>query len=788
MSRSCPLKSHPDKPLCEHLKAVADSSQKLFDSSAELCSFGGEIPTHVLSKVSYIIGASHDVGKATKYFQNYLSGDRSFPVALRYHSMLSSLYGYFASTRLVSDTDLQQLLALYTLMAIQSHHGVLEKPTSSVVKIHKWKKETFEAQILGVERISELDLILSDLGLPKFSEFARQTNELIRNAISAGANFGRSKKLGNPLAHYFILNILFSNLIDADRMDAAGLSFRDRRPLNGSAVSDYVKKLHKQKMTSNEAETGVLEVRKKLFEATSEKALNVPLDRHIFSLTAPTGFGKTLTGFNFALKLRERLAKSGQIPRIIYVAPFLSILDQNFKVLLEALGIDGKDSELLLLHHHLVEMKYTSSENVTESFSSLESEMLIEGWNSEVIVTTFIQFFYALMGSTPSQLRRLHNIENSIIILDEVQCIPHDYWPLVRQVINYLVEKLGVYIILMTATQPLIFNKSEVMELITYQKEELWKPRVKFQFNTSNSVSLKEFIDKARDLVNTSRNKSILVLMNTITSSVEVFNNLENGREKYYLSANVLPVEREKRIEKISEGLQKNRPLVLVSTQVVEAGVDLDFDMVIRDMGPIDSIIQTAGRCNRNGKKDPNQSLVHIYLIKTNTGREFGRMIYRNYLIEKSLKTIEESDQTVYDLAQRYYGKVKESASERESDKLLQAMSSLDYEEIRNRFKLIDERPKYSVFVELDENASEVWERYCEIYRSKKTGLERKKVFLSIRPNFYRYVVNVALPTQVILPQQYGFYYVPNSQKERVYDECTGFITTWNKQDDISII
>jgi len=698
------------------------------------------------------------------------------PLKLRAHSFLSSLYGYYA-IETVHDPNLQQLWRLFTLMIVQSHHGALAKPAAIARKFaDPDAQRVLSTQIKEIDMINELDTDLINLQMPKFSDFADQINDTIKSVLRCGGSFSNIKtKFKDPFAPYFILNTLYSSLIDADRMDAAGLSFLQRPSLDSSGVYEYVTKLQEEKTKSNDAETEVLATRRKLFNQISEMANCVPFDEHIFSLTAPTGLGKTLTGFYFAMKLKERLSRTVENPRIIYVAPFLSILDQNFEVLREALGLKCPQSDMLLLHHHLAEMQYHSNQETNDTYDSLKSELLIEGWNSEVIVSTFIQFFYAIMGSTPNQLRRFHNIANSIVILDEVQSIPHEYWPLVRDMIRRLTEKLGVYVILMTATQPLIFDTHEIKELVAIPKEQLWKPRVTFRFNTDQSMRMKDFQCKVGQLTDSCQDKSILILMNTISSAAKVFQHLKRNREKYYLSANVLPIERKQRIEEISYRLKQGYPIILVSTQVIEAGVDLDFNMVIRDMGPIDSIIQTAGRCNRNGKRNPEQSEVFVYTVKNENDREFGRIVYGNFLIEKSLNAIRESDKTIYDLTHRYYSEVRKASSELKSNKLIDAVTNLDYEMIRDEFKLIDEKSSHSLFVELDGNASKVWKQYLGIIKSESSGLEKKKAFLKLRCDLYKYVINVNLPQEMNLSQENGFYFLPNSLKTLYYDSQTGF-------------
>ena len=168
-----------------------------------------------------------------------------------------------------------------------------------------------------------------------------------------------------------------------------------------------------------------------LFNSVDYTSKTHDLDQRIFTLTAPTGLGKTLASMNFALNMRRRIEhEKGFTPRIIYVAPFISILNQNMKVLQDIFQ-SQQQTNLLLMHHHLAPIHYSKNiidEQKNENYSTSQSELLIQGWNSEIIVTTFIQFFNIVFGRYTSQLRRLNNLLGSIIILDEVQSIPFEYW------------------------------------------------------------------------------------------------------------------------------------------------------------------------------------------------------------------------------------------------------------------------------------------------------------------------------------------------------------------------
>jgi len=692
-------------------------------------------------------------------------------IRLKTHGLISALYGFYATRKLFSNSQYSPLIPVYISLAIQGHHGFLRTPTRAAARIFEWHS-TIVDQTSAIVRKQELDNILQEAGLPTFSSFNPQSE-----MPTYLKRYGQVRnELPKDQTALFLLDLLYSVLIDADRMDAANISFPKRGKVESTKVEEYCSQLSINSRHSKSANDNVIDGRDDLFKTLSDKAEQVPLSQHVYSLTAPTGYGKTLSAFHFALKLRERLVKQDHCPRIIYVAPYLSILDQNYQEIAKALKVNSIQSGLLLLHHHLAEMQYSNSDLSEETFSGLDSELLIEGWNSEVIVTSFMQFFYGLMGSRASQLRRLHNMVGSIIILDEIQAIPHEYWSLVRSTLDFVANKLGMYIILTTATQPLIFSRDEIVELAEDLSKKLWSPRVTIKNKTTNNISLDAFIEEVNQLIESSGEKSTLVVMNTISTATKVFDTLKTDIKKYYLSANVVPAERTRRITEISEALRRRIPLVLVSTQVVEAGVNLDFNTVVRDIGPIDSIVQVAGRCNRNGLRRSEDSEVHVYsVIDAQRGTRYGNRIYGNYLIEKSLDVLRRAcELSPFDLANEYYNALQGGSSDIESKELIQAMCELDYEKL-TEFKLIDEQPSCSVFVEIDKKASEIWRRYTALLESEKDGLERKEEFLKMKHDFYNYVINVSSRETSTLEPRKGFYIIRPSEIGTLYDLDTGF-------------
>lgn len=765
-----------------HLQRVANRSNNfikdLFKHSIDFHELGFEEDD--LLKLITIIGATHDVGKATTYFQEYLR-DRHKKInpELKAHSPLSSLYCYYS---VIECTDIQHadrpMLGYFGSLPVLGHHTRLLSLLDAANKLRCWKGKLKE-QILDIRNShnEEIEKILNKLGLPAFENFDLEgTFKKFKN------NNDIIKRIkGKGLASYYLVNLLFSALLDADRLDAAGLTTPSLTNVaNVEIIQQYINTIKNKEGVSPH----ILSMREKLFKQISEKVNSIDLNKRIYSLTAPTGSGKTISSIYFALTLRDRLIREGkQQPRIIYVAPFLSILDQNFKVLQDALKCEGQ-SNVLLEHHHLSELSFKVENDFDEQYSTLGSELMIEGWNAELIVTTFVQFLHTILGSRPSQLRKLHNLVGSIVILDEVQTIPYKWWGLIRKVLTYLSEKLQMFFILMTATQPLIFNEEEIVEIVDNNEEYFKIRNYQFEIDYNKSVELDEFINIIATFINQHTNESIMIVMNTINSATKLFDTItnenhliEDKRAFEYLSSELLPYHRTERLKSLYSRLEAKEPLILITTQVVEAGVDIDFNYVVRDIGPIDSIIQVAGRCNRNGLRYPEESVVRVLEVLDN-GRSLSKTIYGEFAIDKTKESLAcwKQEEGIKKLAQIYYRKTREGMSNNESEEMLNALYALKYNKL-DEFKVIeDDEPSIPLFIEINEEARRVWEKYENIYEDKQSEpKERREKFLKMRDHFYRYVINIPLQYAEGIPEKYGFLYIENSVVPSYYDYKTGF-------------
>lgn len=764
------LYSHPGIPLEDHLIGVAELSDLFFS----------EKPLEIrerLNSICRIIALTHDIGKATKYFQDYLYADDNEKEKLKknketWHSLFSSVCAYYLTKKL-SLAD--EIYPVFAFLAIRRHHGNLRDVRDDVLfddsdtgLLHK------QLESIADEGFSVLCRRLHSEGLPLllnkqiisqwidgFSRESKQIKKYLRS-------------INNDVSNYITLNLIYSILLDADKSEVI---VKDKTVFNRKEFNsaEWVNSYKKQTIFP---ESPINILREKAYHETLKHEID--LNKKIYSLNLPTGLGKTLTSLSFALKLKEVIkSKKSVEPRIVYALPFLSIIDQNaevFESVIKANNIEP-DTSILLKHHHLSEVFYKKDDN---EFEPDEAKILVEGWNAEIIITTFVQLFHSLISNRNKSIRKFHRLANSIIILDEVQSIPVKYWLLLKNVMTQLSEMLNTYIILVTATEPLIFGKREIRGLGDRDFYFKVLDRIAVQPLLNRDMTIDE-LAKFFDLKN---GKSYLFIFNTITAARAFYNLIKDGGiSATYLSTHITPKERLERIKEIKKGKYK----IAVSTQLVEAGVDIDFDVVVRDVAPLDSINQAAGRCNRNSKE---RGEVYIVSLKDDKGRRHSSYIYDTVLVDitrkilSSRKEIKESD--FLSLTEEYYSETEKKKSQNISRELVEAITKLRYDSEDDRtsisdFKLIDEDyPKSDVFIELDEDAKKIWQQYRDL-KAVKNLFERKNLFDSLKSDFYRHVISIPAHIENMPPLFGELGYVTQSALEDYYDKETGFKTKDNR-------
>lgn len=395
--------------------------------------------------------------------------------------------------------------------------------------------------------------------------------------------------------------MLYSCLVDADYLDTeefmSGGSVRrgeyDSLPVLLDRLEQHIAGYFPPKTELNRSRCQILQ---NCLDAGSGS-------KGIYTLTVPTGGGKTVSSLAFAL----RHAVKNNMRRIIYVIPYTSIIEQNAEVFRQILG-----DRNVVEHHSGSAFDSEEETNDTESLRCLATE----NWDAPVIVTTAVQFFESLYANRPSKCRKLHNIANSVIIFDEAQMLPTSHLKPCVGVIANLVSHFGATAVLCTATQPVLNDLIESFSPRIRVKEicsnvfELYEQFRRVTFRNAGILSNEALAEEL------SAHSQVLCIVNTRKAAQEIYQKL-TGDGNFHLSTLMCPVHRNTVLQTIRERLTEGLPCRVVSTSLIEAGVDVDFPAVYREMAGLDSVLQAAGRCNRNGKRHAEQSIVTVFTGET---------------------------------------------------------------------------------------------------------------------------------------------------------------------------
>lgn len=724
--------SHPaengksEKLLTDHLKNVAENSKKQIMSMGLNLS-PDLIDNNKLAELSYIIGLFHDFGKFTKYFQDYIYG-KIDSCSKTHHSFISALMTYLV----LEEIGFSEVLCAVAYLVVMRHHGSLKK-----IDVHDLPIKNVNAQIESIKSFSleEIKLFYQEQSPIKIKDIEKKLDELsaqikiclnedglifIRKAVK---KIKRNKN--NEL--YFISNLLFSVLIDNDKRDAARLMedsyFEGNLDEPVNDVFEYIDKLRKEDPKKFDINEPLNQARNE-FLNTIRNCEYITAGKHFYEITAPTGIGKTFGSLVFANKLKEKLPKGKG--RIIYCLPYTSIIDQNYKVFEEIIAYSKKDeynkrpTRYLLKHHYLAnkEVKNRIDDEDYNYNDYLDDRLFVESWEASMVVSTFVQFFHTIVGYKNRMLKKFHNIVGSIVILDEVQNIPERYHFLLQEVLDILGERFNMYFLLMTATQPNILKKGavKIVDANQFMRKDVFN-RVKLTVKT-DKMSLEEFGNYFSGDFN---DDNVLVVMNTKRSAFEFYNILKDNKKfddykKVCLTTLLIPKDRRKYINSIKQELKDGTKLIVVSTQLVEAGVDVSFKKVYRDFGPLDSVIQVAGRCNRNGEFGELGGEMQLVRLLTGKGKEYSNFIYSPTLIQWTGDALEKDKYesiNFVNIAKKYFAKFNSKGI---SNDLLEEIKKLDYDKIKDDFELIEDNyATEDIYVLTSENAQEKMDRMLDL-------------------------------------------------------------------------
>lgn len=765
------IHSHPDTPLINHLQAVATNCQKIAQTNTT--DFGLSQNTKEL--LAFICGAFHDLGKATKYFQDYLRNPQGQYSSLKNHALPSAVFVFFAIKEIgkgmpPEEKKLTDFLACLCFTVVKRHHGHLGdfEDEITIREKHPDLRKQFSsidpnlAQKLINELLQRKNLALSWTNFLLWINSSGSIEDMEYSYFDFKGDEFNGWNKDQKAGSYYLFLWLFGTLLYSDKSDVI---LAGEFPELPHPTIQFVNEFRERNNFNNPSREIDKLKNEAYFSVINKIEVSFSSSQKFHSITMPTGLGKTLTALGAALKIKEKAGLHNG--KIIIAIPFTSIIDQNFQVYSDVLG--NPDSTFLLKHHHLSEPEYKEGEDGVRNND--QSHHLIETWQSAVVVTTFVQLLECIITNNKSKLLKFTSLSNSIIILDEVQQIPHHLWKVIRTAFFTLAKNLNCYFILMTATQPLIFHpEKEIKELVPdYKKYFLFFNRTRLVNKAKDIISLEDFIETVNNYAFNWPDKDILIILNTKKVALECFRALrdildDDNSEIRYLTTLITPTERKKIISEIKAEKKDGKRYVIVSTQLVEAGVDISVDVVFRALAPLDSIIQAAGRANRYNEK-PDVCDVFLYKIKEQyqvSCRLYGKaLMLKTELVIGDKEIIREEE--YLQLIENYFEQVKD-LSDYSDNKLLNSLLNLEFKETGN-FQLIEEIKSESIFIALNEKAKETWNAFLDIQVEEGlTSFERKNKFSKIKSSFYEYVINIPIPYNRIdigLPQEphFGFYY-----------------------------
>lgn len=507
----------------------------------------------------------------------------------------------------------------------------------------------------------------------------------------------------NTLDVMILTRMLFSCLVDADFLDTE--AFMNNQPVRKNEFSSL--KEISAMFWSKLEEDGYFRPKNTLNEKRCE-ILHTCMRKGegkqgLYSLTVPTGGGKTISSMAFAMKQAMKWHKE----RIIYVIPYLSIIEQTADVFRAFLG-----NHAVLESHSQVDYDSLVEEGSEEASRVAERmKLAAENWDAPVVITTNEQFFESLYANKTSRCRKLHNIANSVVILDEAQMMPVDFLKPCLHAIEQLVHYYGCTVVLCSATQPelgryLQNSPIEIMENVG----EL------FQFFKRVTFDIDGETDYAKIAKKLDECEQVLCIASTKKEAGKIFELLDG--EAMYLSTNLCPAHRRKIIREMKTRLRDGKPCRVVSTSIISVGVDIDFPVVYLQYTGLDSLIQGAGRCNREGRQSLQKSRAHIFWTKESKKSLFMRKEKQvTDMVRKKYNTKEMTEPSaIRTYFENWYQSNEGNLDYREIEKLAQ---SLSFAEIGKRFHLINDSTK-SVFVPFDEKARNIKEQLMMGNRSRQ--------------------------------------------------------------------
>ncbi len=595
-----------------------------------------------MDKTAYNAGLLHDIGKYSEAFQKRLFGGPKVD-----HSTAGALESY------------RRRMAVEAFCVAGHHSGIPNGGGRADIE-----GSSLNARIRRAE----------DGDIPLYDAWKDEIRLLFSKEITPRDMLELSYKI----------RMIYSCLVDADYLDTERFMTGDVDRGRKFVAENLLRKLNEYIAPWFPAKNRLNMLRCEILEHVMDEGRKI--GRGLYSFTVPTGGGKTVASLAFAI---EHAKKNG-FNRIVYVIPYTSIIEQTADIFRQILGDDN-----VLEHHSNVEQG--------EDDESLFYMRATENWDMPVIVTTSVQFFESFYNNKSSSCRKLHNVANSIIIFDEAQMLPIPFLKPCVSLMVELVKHYRVSVVLCTATQPAL--DGIIREFDTaYMPYELC-PKQYYDDSLFERVSYKRIgivsYDELMKYINTE--EQCLCIVNSKKAAQDIYS-LMSGEGCFHLSTNMYPAHRKRVLEEIKDRLKNKQSCKVVATSLIEAGVDVDFPCVYRQLAGIDSILQAGGRCNREGKRDKSKSLVYIFDLECGSPEMFSTQIasadyvmnnYEDFISKEAIKAF--FNQLLY----------LNGSDSLDQYKIIEQMKkpSLPFQDVADQFHLIANNTQ-TLYVECEDNRS----------------------------------------------------------------------------------
>ena len=616
----------------------------------------------------YLAGLWHDLGKFQHTFQDKLYGEQ---IHVEHAGAGAYLAKQLFEQQQTPETHYYPLSA-----AIAGHHSGLpnflnQNEGKSTPLVRRLKNN----QDLTLDWDKDTENTLTGFLLPKLPSWLRG-----KSMQEDGTSLG------------FFTRFLFSALVDADSLVTEALE-HDTRDYNYTSIPALSLTLNSKldNLTTENSDPRKKEInkdRRRILKACQQSAEQ---SSNTFIINAPTGGGKTLSGLSFALKHAAYNKQS----RIIILAPYTTIIEQTADECRKFLG------EKNVIEHHSNIDDFSGQE--TPNSKHRNKLLAAENWDAPIIVSTNVQFFESLFANKRGRCRKLHNIANSTIILDEAQCLPRHLLNATLLVLHELKDNYNCSIVLSTATQPAFqfrkkfpFGFHQPISLLPEKLvQELHQKLTKQRVSVTWDIHAPKDSIAAAKILQQSPASQKLIVVNTRKEAAEIFDQQPTSDSIFHLSTNLCPAHRKEQLALIKQRLESNAPCTVVSTQLIECGVDHSYAHVIRAMAGLDSLAQSAGRCNRHGEIKGGGTFTVYTPEHQPPGFITNCSVITKNLIGKTPPPYL-ADLELYD---DYFRSIYNSGAGLDTNNVLSSCSEKNLEEVAQRYTMIDDYKPYSIII-----------------------------------------------------------------------------------------